>query len=80
MDRELLEFCWRVQGRNDGIFRCGIFLTMPNLLHVTVIQGDGRDVSLVFSHTVNDIKVARNLAECCRHMVLAKATFNEVLH
>ena len=80
MDRELLEACWRVQGGSDSVFRCGIFLTMPNLLQVAVIRGDGREASLVFSHTVNDIDVARKLAECCRHMVLAKATFNELLH
>ena len=46
----LLEVCWRMRGRSDYVFRCGIYRTMPNLVEVAVIRGDGRDVSIVFSH------------------------------
>ncbi len=74
----LLEVCWRMRGRSDCIFTCRIYETMPNLLEVVVIGDGGRDV--VFSHAVQDIEVARKLAESWRQLVLAKGTFNELLH
>ena len=80
MDGLLLEVCWRMRGRSGCIFKCGIYVTMPNLVAVVVIGDDGRDVSLVFSHAVQDIEAARQLAESARQLVLAKGTFNELLN
>ena len=76
----LLEVCWRMRGRSGCVFKCGIYVTMPNLLEIAVIRCDGRDVSLVFSQPVKDIDVARKLAECWRQTVLARGTFNELLN
>ena len=76
----LLEVCWRMRGRSDYVFRCGIYRTMPNLLEVAVIRRDGRHVAIVFSQPVKDIEVARKLAECWRQTVLARGTFNELLN
>ena len=80
MDGVLLEVCWRMRGRSDYVFSCGIYRTMRDLLEVAVTRGNGRGVSIVFSQTVEDIGVARTLAEGWRQTLLARGTFNELLN
>ena len=80
MEGVLLEVCWRMRGRSGYVFKCGIYVAMPYLVQAVVIVDDGRDLSLVSSHTVQDIEVARKLAESARQIVLAKGTFHELLH
>jgi hypothetical protein len=80
MDGVLLEVCWRMRRRSGCVFKCGIYVTTPNLLKVVVVEDQGRDGPIVFSQEVQDIEVARKLAESSRLIVLAKETFNQLLH